>query len=64
MKVKDFIDQLLELDPEKNIFVLYDMYALLEPTITKVEKDSAYDKDEVEDEVPRLNNGDYYIEAF
>lgn len=60
MKVKDFIDQLLELDPEKNIFVLYDMYALLEPTITKVEKDSAYD----EDEVPRLNNGDYYIEAF
>ena len=59
MKVKDFIDQLLELDPEKEIFVLYDTYALLEPTIIKVGKDSAYhDKDKM------LNKGDYYIEAF
>lgn len=53
MKVRELIEKLSELDQEKSIFVYYDGYAFLEPTIDVVDQDDSESK-----------QGDYYIMAW
>lgn len=58
MKVKELIEKLQELNPEKNIWIFYDLYAMKEPTIdTTVDKETASRFEET-------NEGDYLIETW
>lgn len=61
MKVKDFIHELQKLDQEREIYVNYDQYTLMNPwnrleEATQEDIDSLRDKD--------LNIGDYLIQAW
>ena len=56
MKVRDLISQLEKLDKDRNIYILYDMFALLEPIV------EVADVDEVDD-LSELKMGDYLIKA-
>jgi hypothetical protein len=58
MKVKELIEKLQELNPEKNIWIFYDLCSMQEPTIdTTVDKETASQFEET-------NEGDYLIEAW
>ena len=57
MKVRELIEKLKKLDPEKNIWVCYDGYAWDEPDFTEEVVDPIPDNNEVQ-------LGDYYHRAF
>ena len=58
MKVKELIEKLQELNPEKNIWIFYDLCAMKEPTIdTTVDEETASQFEETAE-------GDYLIEAW
>ena len=38
MKVKEFIEQLQKLDQEKNIWIIYDTFAVWEPEVETIEE--------------------------
>ena len=63
MTVKDFIKELQELDPDRNIYILYDGCIAFEPTIggTFDAEDESYHKEHRV--TPALKEGDYYIPA-
>ena len=58
MKVKELIQELLKLDQEKDIWIVYDFCYAFTPYVTKIEDDDlilSYDKD--------TKPGDYQIET-
>ena len=60
MKVKELIEELNKLDPEKGIWCIYDSYALID-----LMPDAVATKEEVElFENEGLKEGDYIINTF
>lgn len=59
MKVKDLINELSKLDPEKGIWCVYDSYALIDlvPSRTADEDDAEYFRTQ------GIQEGDYIINA-
>lgn len=60
MKVKDYIDKLKELDPDKDIWVLYDGVAILSPMPSSEADEELVSEHRNEG----LNKGDYIISAM
>ena len=59
MKIKDLVAMLQQLDQERNIWILYDLFAFMEPNVIKEAT-----KEECWDEKDKDKIGDYYIEAW
>lgn len=59
MKVKELIEELSKLDPEKGIWCVYDSYALIDlvPSSTAGEDDAEYFRNQ------GVKEGDYIINA-
>ena len=56
MKVKEYIEQLRKLDPEKDLWILYDYCYALVPEVEEVTSDDEFIPDEIKE-------GDYIIKA-
>ncbi len=63
MKVKEFINQLIQLDQEKEIWVLYDRYTAFQPAVEVYGKNMRLDmmSDDIKNKV---HEGDYVIDAY
>lgn len=63
MKVKEFINQLSQLDQEKEIWVLYDRYIAFQPEVEVYGENMRLDmmSDDIKNKV-RI--GDYVIDAY
>ena len=59
MKVKELIEELSKLDPEKGIWCIYDSYALIDlvPDTTATEEEAEYFRSQ------GVKEGDYIIHA-
>ncbi len=61
MTVKELIEQLEELDQQKNIWILYDgCYPIVPDDVYTFDKDHADEFDDDDD----VNEGDYYFKAY
>lgn len=45
MKVKEFIEQLQQLDQEKDIWLIYDTYMVWEPEVEVIKETDSFGKD-------------------
>lgn len=63
MKVKELINQLSQLDQEKEIWVLYDRYIAFQPEVEVYGENMRLDmmSDDIKNKV---RNGDYVIDAY
>ena len=58
MKVKEFIEYLQTLDPDKDIYVVYDSFLVFDPEVSIADEDW-----ELDDKTFKYRKGDYLIEV-